>query len=87
MIDNIEAIGNIEADAAMSAYVWGALSMQYPKEASVASKIADKTMSTMERNARKLPAFSVEEVCYWVKLATYAHAIIDGIKDHGIRTK
>ena len=78
---------NIEANVAMSAYVWGALAMQYPEEATVASKVADKTMGTMERNARKLPAFSVEEVCYWVKLATYAHTIIDGIKEHGIRTK
>lgn len=83
----IESIDNIDADVPMATYVWGSLAMQYPKEAAVASKFADKTMDTMERNAKKLPAFSMEEVCYWVKLATYAHIIIDGIKEHGIRTK
>ena len=66
---------------------WGNLAMQYPKEAAIASKLADKTMDIMERNAKKLPAFSVEEVCYWVKVATYAHIVIDGIKEHGIKTK
>lgn len=80
-------IDNIETDLAMSTYVWGVLAMQYPKEAAIASKLAEKTMDTMERNARKLPAFSIEEVCYWVKLATYAHIIVDGINEHGIREK
>ena len=83
----IENINNIDAEVPMATYVLGALEMQYPKEAAIASKLANKTMDTMERNAKKLPAFSVEEICYWVKLATYAHIIIDGIKEHGIRTK
>jgi len=74
-------IENIEADVQMATYILSALEMQYPKEEAVVSKLANKTMDT------KLPAFSVEEVCYWVKLATYAHIIIDGIKEHGIRTK
>jgi isochorismate hydrolase len=78
-------IDSIENDVAMSTYVWGALAMQYPKEAAIASRLAEKTMDTMERNAKKLPAFSIEEVCYWVKLATYAHIIVDGIKEHWIR--
>ena len=60
-------IENISADVAMSSYVWGALAMQYPKEAAAASKLADKTMDTMERNARKLPAFSIEEFCKELK--------------------
>lgn len=80
-------IEHISADVEMSTYVWGALAMQYPKEAEAASKLAEKTMDTMERNARKLPAFSVEEVCYWVKLATYAYIIIERIKEHGIIEK
>lgn len=80
-------IENIEADVAMSTYVLGALETEYPEEAATASKFANKTIDTMERNARKLPAFSIEEVLYWVKLGTYAHIIIDGIKEHGIGTK
>lgn len=68
-------------NAAISSYVWGALATQYPKEAVVASRVADKTIDVMERNARKLPAFSITDICYWVKLATYAHMIVDGIRE------
>ena len=81
----IVVIENISVNAPICAFAVGELRINYPREFDKASKIADITIDTMERNGRKLPAFSMEEICYWIKLGTYAHIIIDRIKEHGIK--
>ena len=88
-VENQEAvmvmIENLSVEAPMCSCAIRALKINYPSEFDKASKIADITIDTMERNVRKLPAFSIEEICYWIKLGTYAHIIIDRIKEHGIK--
>ena len=72
---------DVSVDVEMSLYVLRSLEVQFPKEFATASKIANRTIEKMERNGMKLKPHSIEEVCYWVNLATYAYLIIDGLKE------
>ena len=71
--------------AEVGSYICGALAMQSPAEVAVASKLAKKTMTTMERNASKLPALGDGEVYYWVKIASYACLIVEELKKISIK--
>ena len=42
-------------------------------------------MTTMERNASKLPALGDGEVYYWVKIASYACLIVEELKKISIK--
>lgn len=60
------------------------LAKDFPEKYGLAEMVSDEVIEIMDRQSIHLQTFSIESVCYWIRLATYANAVVDEIKRHGI---
>lgn len=58
--------------------------MYFPKEYASGYEKAKHSISVMEDESKKIKRYSVEEICYWLNLASFADMFIQDIQAHGV---
>ena len=58
--------------------------MYFPKEYASGYEKAKHSISVMEEESKKIKRYSVEEICYWLNLASFADMFIQDIQTHGV---
>ena len=58
--------------------------MYFPKEYASGYEKAKHSISVMEGESKKIKRYSVEEICYWLNLVSFADIFIQDIQAHGV---
>ena len=58
--------------------------LYFPREYNSGYEKAKHSLEVMERESKKIKPYSVEEICYWLNLASFADMAIQDIQAHGV---
>lgn len=58
--------------------------LHFPKEYNSGYEKAKRSIDVMEQESKKIKPYSVEEICYWLNLASFADMAIQDIQTHGV---
>ncbi len=58
--------------------------LYFPREYNSGYEKAKHSLEVMERESKKIKPYSVEEICYWLNLASFADMAIQDIQTHGV---
>ena len=58
--------------------------LRFPKEYNSGYEKAKRSIEVMEQESKKIKPYSVEEICYWLNLASFADMAIQDIQTHGV---
>lgn len=58
--------------------------LHFPKEYNSGYEKAKHSIEVMEQESKKTKPYSVEEICYWLNLASFADMAIQDIQTHGV---
>lgn len=56
----------------------------FPREYASGYEKAKHSINVMEQESKKIKPYSVEEICYWLNLASFADMAIQDIQTHGV---